>query len=86
MPKIDTIETWSRILEMSEVDEPARHDWASLYAASADGKREAMSIVHKVISKDEHEKIRKPSSWVTASVRKAWHSVRDRGDYAEARR
>ena len=75
MPKLDTIETWSRILEMSEVDEPARQDWASLFAASANGKREALSIVHKVISKDAQ--IRKPSMWVTSAVRKAWHEVRD---------
>ena len=75
LPKLDTIETWSRILEMSEVDEPARQDWASLFAASDDGKREALSIVHKVISKDD--KIRKPSCFVSSSVKKAWHGVRD---------
>ena len=48
VPKIDTIEVWSAILEKLGVDRKARVDWCSLYASN---KEEAVSIVHKMLKK-----------------------------------
>ena len=82
LPKVDTVETWARFLEALEVDERARMDWCTLYSTpDPRGKQEALSIVHKFLKKDSGGYgVDKPSAFIVATVRNAWHYVRD--DYS----
>ena len=61
------------------VDDRARHDWISLYASDAEtGKKEALSIVHKLLKKDSGGyAVQKPGGFVVSAVGHAWREVRD---------
>ena len=79
LPTLDCAETWAKVLENRGVDEGARVDWVTLYAApSPKGKEEALSIVHKILKKDSGGYgVDKPSAFAASGVRNAWHKLRD---------
>ena len=78
LPNADDLNAWSVVLSNMGVDDRARHDWISLYASTATGKTEALSIVHKLLKKDSGGyAVQKPSAFVVSAVGSAWRDVRD---------
>ena len=66
--KLDSLETWCRILKKHGCDDEATSRWCSLYLSGDSGKKHALGIVHKMMETS----LRKPSAFVVSCVRKAW--------------
>jgi hypothetical protein len=77
LPTVDTTEVWMKVLESRTVDESARLDWCALYSADPTGKKEGLSIIHKILKKESGKhQVDNPSAFVVSSVKNSWRQIR----------